>query len=105
MYGVGIYLYFAFLKHIAILFFILTLVSIPPIIMNGVKGNTYLHSQIDLSIILSKSSLGSHNYLEMPNGSYDASINFKIVNAAFDIIACAIFLAFIIYWEKKSKII
>jgi hypothetical protein len=41
----------------------------------------------------------------MTGDSYNASIAFKIVNVTFDIVGCAIFLAFIIYWQKKSKII
>jgi hypothetical protein len=34
--------------------------------------------------------------------SESKSIAYKIVNVVFDIVGCVIFLAFVLYWEKKS---
>ena len=104
MYGAGIYLFFSFLKHAIVLFLILTIVSIIPIALNGVRGNTFRLSENSLSVYLTRTSLGSHKYsiLTTPT-AYSDSIAYKIVNVTFDIVGCSIFLIFCLYWEKKSK--
>lgn len=100
----GIYLFFSFLKHAAVLFGILTVFSIVPIVFNVTKGNTLQHSASGLNIYLTKTSLGSYKYalMTVPN-AYELSIIYKDLNVAFDILACAIYLVFCLYWEKKSR--
>jgi hypothetical protein len=104
MYGVGIYLFFSFLKHVAILFAILTIISIVPIIFNATKGNTLRNSPKALNIYLTRTSLGSYKYSVMTaSNAYDLSISYKDLNVAFDILSCVIYLIFCLYWEKKSR--
>ena len=62
MYGVGLYLFFAFLKHLIILFLILTIISIAPIALNIAKGITFRNSENSLNIILTRTSIGSYKY-------------------------------------------
>lgn len=105
MYGVGIYLFFSFLKHAFVVFFILTIFSVVPIVFNGVNGNMFRKSENSLSVLLTKSSLGSYKYSLMPSetNSYYLSIGYKVLNVSFDLLACAVFLGFCLYWEKKSR--
>lgn len=62
MYGVGIYLFFSFLKHAAIFFAILTIISIVPIAFNVARGSTLKNSANGLNVYLTKTSLGSYKY-------------------------------------------
>ena len=98
------YLFFSFLKHIAIVFLILTIVSIAPIALNIIKGNTFKNSQNSLNIILTRTSIGSHKYSIMKvSDAYSQSITYKVVNVVFDILSCLVYLIFCLYWQKKSK--
>jgi hypothetical protein len=104
IYGVGIYLFFSFLKHAAILFAILSILSLVPIVFNVVKGSTLRNGANSLDIYLTKTSIGSYKFsLLNVSGAYDLSISYKVLNVSFDIIACALYLIFCFYWEKKSK--
>lgn len=104
IYGVGVYLFFSYLKHTAVLFLILTVVSVAPILLNALKGVTFRNSENSLSIFLTRTSLGSHKYSIMNTANaYSDSITYKDINVAFDLINCFIYLIFCLYWERKSR--
>lgn len=104
IYGTGIYLFFSFIKHMTILFLILTAISIVPIVVNAIKGSNFRNSENSLSVYLTKSSLGSHKYALMTAANaYEMSITFKIVNVAFDLLSCSVYLWFCLFWERKSR--
>ncbi len=93
------YLFFSFLKHIAIVFLILTIISIAPIALNIAKGNTFKNSENSLNIILTRTSIGSHKYSIMKvSDAYSQSITYKVVNVVFDILSCLVYLIFCLYW-------
>ena len=63
MYGPGIYLFFSSLWDLSILFFFLSVIGMLPILYNYLLGTTLLYSGSSLSVIVTRMTLGAHEYV------------------------------------------
>ena len=104
MYGSGIYLFFAFVWDATKLFFILSLISLVPIIYNYLSGNALEDRESSLDVYITKTSLGNYQYSTMTgNDIENTSFQHKLINVIADIVACIVFLGFYFFWNKKSE--
>lgn len=103
-YGPGIYLFFVFVKYLAVLFCILAVIYTAAIIINCLKGTGFNSIVSSTAVKIAKTSIGNLNPSPQSISVLDSqtSNNYKLANSIPDLISSFLFLLFHIFWEIRS---
>ena len=105
-YGVGLELYFTFLKYSMLLFFLISLVSVWPIVMN-VKGGYLMDGETNspFDVLTLANQDGADTYeedLNSANDYTDSTQKYQLMTLIADVTYTALFLLFLVFYRIKS---
>lgn len=95
LFGAGPYLYFLFIKKCVLLCFVLTLVSLIPMVYNRIAGTAYVSTAWGFNVFLARATLGAHTS-SSPN-HYEA----KLINLVSTAISLFVLVCFWVYWKHQ----
>ena len=93
MYGPGIYLFFAFIKRLMVVFMLMSLVELIAVIYNYLQGNGLQNISVTYNYYYSKMSIGSFD-----TSADGYSYRNKLLNVIVDMVVVFMFLVFYFYW-------
>lgn len=99
MYGVGIYLFFSFLKKVSILFFVMSFCELVPMLYNYFTGVALENSENSFPNIITKMTVGN----QAKTNDQNLSLQHKLLNVVPDIVCTLMMFIFYFYWEHTSK--